>query len=144
MSETKIKPLNWEADPEIGYSVERRPDGGMNFTFTDTSPKTLEHWRNFSMEHLLDSDRLTRNLYDLRQLDNLPEEAIQYALEVNNDPNVRNIRLAAVATNEKVREAMRKIGALPHHFSPMTPTFCCKIISTKQSRPDSSPTKPPN
>lgn len=112
MSETKIKPLNWEADPEIGYSVERRPDGGMNFTFTNTTPKTLAHWRDFSMEHLLDSDRLTRNLYDLRQLEDLPDEAIQYALEVNNDPNVRNIRLAAVATNEKVREAMKKIGAL--------------------------------
>lgn len=112
MSETKIKPLNWEPDPSIGYTVKRRPDGGLNFTFTDTSPATMDHWRKFSLEHLLDSDRLTRNLYDLRQLDNLPEEAIQYALEVNNDPNVRNIRLAAVATNENVREAMRKIGAL--------------------------------
>lgn len=112
MSEIEIKPLKWEPDPNIGYTVVRRPDGGMHFTFTDASHATLEHWRKFSLEHLLDSDRLTRNLYDLRQLDDLPEEAIQYALEVNNDPNVRNIRLAAVATSEKVREAMRKIGAL--------------------------------
>jgi hypothetical protein len=64
------------------------------------------------MEHLLDSDRLTRNLYDLRQIDELPDEAIQYAVEVNNDPSVRNIRLAVVATSESVREALRRIAAL--------------------------------
>jgi hypothetical protein len=107
-----IKPLKWKSEPGIGYSVVRRPDGGMNFTFTDTSHETMEHWRVFSLEHLLDSDRLTRNLYDLRQLDHISEEAIGYAVEVNSDPSVRNIRLAVVATNEKVVEAMRKIGAL--------------------------------
>jgi hypothetical protein len=112
MSELEIKPLNWEADPEIGYTVFRRPDGGMQFTFTDASKATLEHWRRFSLDHLLDSDRLTRNLYDLRQLDEFSDEAIQYALEVNNDPSVRNIRLAVVATNEKVIEGLKKVGAL--------------------------------
>jgi hypothetical protein len=84
----------------------------MQFTFTDTSKATLEHWRRFSLDHLLDSDRLTRNLYDLRQLDEFSDEAIQYALEVNNDPSVRNIRLAVVATNERVIEGLKKIGAL--------------------------------
>jgi hypothetical protein len=112
MSELEIKPLNWEADPEIGYTVFRRPDGGMQFTFTDASKATLEHWRRFSLDHLLDSDRLTRNLYDLRQLDEFSDEAIQYALEVNNDPSVRNIPLAVVATNEKVIEGLKKVGAL--------------------------------
>jgi len=112
MSETEIKPLNWKPAPNIGYSVFRRPDGGMHFTFTDTSKATLDHWREFSSEHLLDSDRLTRNLYDLRQLDDLPEFAVNYALEMNNDPSVRNIRLAAVAGNEKVREALKQIASL--------------------------------
>lgn len=112
MAQAEIKPLNWKPDPNIGYTVIRRPDGGMHFTFTDASHATLEHWRAFSLEHLLDSDRLTRNLYDLRQLDDLPEEAIQYALELANDPSVRNIRLAVVATSEKVRAAIQKIAPL--------------------------------
>jgi len=112
MAQAEIKPLNWKPDPNIGYTVIRRPDGGMHFTFTDTSHATLEHWRAFSLEHLLDSDRLTRNLYDLRQLEDLPEEAIQYALELANDPAVRNIRLAVVATSEKVRAALQKIAPL--------------------------------
>ena len=81
MSDAEIKPLNWNADSDIGYSVERRPDGGMQYTFKDVTHETLEHWRRFSMDHLIESDRLTRNLYDLRQIDELPEEAIIYALE---------------------------------------------------------------
>jgi hypothetical protein len=112
MSEANVKPLNWKADPNIGYTVVRRPDGGMHFTFTDASPATLAHWREFSLEHLLDSDRLTRNLYDLRQITSLSDEAVQYAVEVNNDPSVRNIRLAVVASNEAVIEALKKVDAL--------------------------------
>ena len=112
MSETDLKPLNWQPDLGIGYSVVRRPDGGMHITFTDALPKTLNHWRKFALEHLLDSDRLTRNLYDLRQLDSIPEEAIQYAVEVNNDPSARNIRLAVVATKELVRANLRRIADL--------------------------------
>jgi len=112
MSKAELKPLRWTPDPGIGYTVERRPDGGMNLTFTDASPATLEHWRAFALEHLLDSDRLTRNLYDLRRLDELPETAVQYAVEVNNDPSVRNIRMAVVATSDKIRQGLRKIAAL--------------------------------
>jgi hypothetical protein len=112
MVEEGLKPLNWEPKEEIGYTVTRRSDGGMNFVFTDLSHKTLEHWRRFSLEHLLDSDRLTRNLYDLRQLEELPQEAVQYAVEVNNDPSVRNIRLAVVATHERVIQSLRDIAAL--------------------------------
>ena len=112
MSEEELKPLNWNPVPGIGYTVTRRPDGGMHFVFSDVSPKTLEHWREFSLEHLYDSDRLTRNLYDLSQLKDLPEQAVQYAVEVNNDPSSRHIRLAVVATSEKVTSALRKIAAL--------------------------------
>ena len=112
MSETVLKPLNWQPGAEVGYTVVRRPDGGMLLTFTDALPATLHHWRKFALEHLLDSDRLTRNLYDLRQLDTLPEEAIQYAVEVNNDPAARNIRLAVVAAKDQVRADLRRIADL--------------------------------
>lgn len=112
MSDIDIKPLNWNADPKIGYSVERRPDGGMQYTFKDVSHETLEHWRRFSMDHLIESDRLTRNLYDLRQIDEMHEEAIIYALEVSSDPAARNIRLAVVLANEQVRDSVEKVAAL--------------------------------
>jgi hypothetical protein len=112
MSEFKPKPLNWSPTPGIGYQVSRRPDGGMNIQFSDVKPATLAHWREFALEHLLDSDRLTRNLYDLRQVENLPEEAIQYAIEVNNDPAVRNIRLAVVVADERVRQLVHQIAVL--------------------------------
>lgn len=112
MGDDEVKPLNWEPGEDIGYFVTRRTDGGMDFVFTDVDHRTLEHWRGFALEHLLDSDRLTRNLYDLRQLEELPEEAVQYAVEVNTDPSVRNIRLAVVATNENVIQSLRKIAAL--------------------------------
>lgn len=112
MSGADVKPLNWKPVSGIGYTVTRRPDGGMHFIFLDTSPATLTHWREFALEHLYESDRLTRNLYDLRALDDLPEQAINYAVEVNNDPAVRNIRLAVVANSEKVIQALRQIGAL--------------------------------
>lgn len=112
MNDVELKPLNWKPTAGIGYSVTRRPDGGMNFVFTDVSAATLEHWREFSLEHLYESDRLTRNLYDLRALDELPDLAVQYAVEVNNDPAVRNIRLAVVATSEDVIHKLRQIAAL--------------------------------
>jgi hypothetical protein len=112
MSESDIKPLNWKPAANIGYTVVRRPDGGMHFTFTDTTQATLEHWREFSLAHLLDSDRLTRNLYDLRPLTDISADAIKYAIELNNDPSVRNIRLAVVATNDKVREALKEVASL--------------------------------
>ena len=112
MSESDIKPLNWKPAANIGYTVVRRADGGMHFTFTNTTKATLEHWREFSLDHLLDSDRLTRNLYDLRQLSDVSDDAVKYAIELNNDPSVRNIRLAVVATHEKVREAMKEVATL--------------------------------
>ena len=57
---TDPKPLYWKAEPGIGYSVVRRPDGGMTVTVTDLSDATIQHWHDFALEHLLGSDRLTR------------------------------------------------------------------------------------
>ena len=71
---TEPKPLNWSPTPGIGYTVVRRADGGMQLTFTDLSEATLKHWHDFSLEHLFDSDRLTRNLYDLRQVKSSPRK----------------------------------------------------------------------
>ncbi|HEY5571487.1 MAG TPA: hypothetical protein VIK64_00615 [Anaerolineales bacterium] len=112
MSDSQAKPLNWTGDSTVGYSVERRADGGMNYKFSDVSRRTLEHWREFALDHLLDSDRLTRNLYDLRQIDSIPREAVEYAVEVGSDPATRNIRLAVVVANEPVRDAVEEIAAL--------------------------------
>jgi hypothetical protein len=108
----ELKPLNWTPDPDIGYHVNRREDGGMHFTFTDLSAATLKHWHRFASEHLYDSDRLTRNLYDLSQVQDIPEEAIRFAVEANSDPAARNIRLAVVVASEKVRQAILDIRAL--------------------------------
>lgn len=106
---TELKPLHFRPIPGIGYTVVRRPDGGMNLTFTDLSDATIQHWRDFAFEHLLGADRLTRNLYDLRQVGEIPEKAIRTAIEVNNDPAARFIRLAVVVVNEQVAEAIRQI-----------------------------------
>jgi hypothetical protein len=84
----------------------------MHFTFTHIDHETLEHWRNFSIDHLLDSDRLTRNLYDLRQITSIPEEAKRVALELISDPSTRNIRLAVVVASEEVRQSIQRIDDL--------------------------------
>jgi hypothetical protein len=107
----ETKPLKWNPDPNIGYTVHRREDGGMHFTFSDLSLETLKHWHEFALEHLYDSDRLTRNLYDLRQVDDIPDEAVRFAVEANSDPAARNIRLAVVVANEKVRHSILEISA---------------------------------
>ncbi len=112
MTQNENKPLNWTPAPGIGYVVARRPDGGMQVTFIDVSHATLQHWREFALAHLMDSDRLTRNLYDLRGIRDLSEEAIQYALEVNADPSVRNLHVAVVVANEHVKKAVDEIAAL--------------------------------
>lgn len=112
MPEVETKPLNWKPNPSVGYTVTRRPDGGMHYTFTDTSRTTLEHWREFALEHLLDSDRLTRNLYDLRQVAEISEEAMKYAIEVSSDPSARNVRIAVVVANEPMRRAVQEVAAL--------------------------------
>lgn len=112
MSGEELKPLNWKPQPGLGYSVSRRPDGGMNFVFTKVDLPTLKHWRDFVEEHLMDSDRLTRNLYDLRQVSDLPQRAIDVALEAVNDPSMRNIRLAVVVSNEVVHKSVEQISAL--------------------------------
>ncbi len=112
MSVEGAKPVNWPTDPDIGYRVSRREDGGLNLVFTNVTQKTLEHWRGFALSHLLESDRLTRNLYDLRQVSELPKEAITYAMEASNDPSMRNIRLAVVVSSEAVRQVIEEIAAL--------------------------------
>ena len=106
------KPLNWTPAPGIGYSVVRRPDGGMTITFTDLSEATQEHWRGFALEHLLGSDRRTRNLYDLRLVKEIPEHAIRLAVEVNSDPSARNIRVAVLVADPKVADAIRGVASM--------------------------------
>jgi hypothetical protein len=103
------KPLYWKPAPDIGYMVLRRPDGGMAVTFTDLSDATIQNWHDFALEHLLNADRLTRNLYDLRQIKEIPEKAIHTAIEVNSDPAARNIRLAVVVNDDKQANAVREI-----------------------------------
>ena len=106
---TEPKPLYWKPAPGIGYTVVRRPDGGMALTFTDLSDATIQHWHDFALEHLFGSDRLTRNLYDLRPIKEIPEKAIHTAMEVNSDPAARNIRAAVVVASDKVANAVREI-----------------------------------
>jgi len=108
----QIKPLNWTQKPGVGFTVIRREDGGMNLTFTDLSDSTLNDWRNFALDHLLGSDRRTRNLYDLRAVKEIPEKAIRAAVEANSDPSARNIRVAVVVADDKVAEAVRNVAAL--------------------------------
>jgi hypothetical protein len=109
---TEIKPLNWQPVPGIGYTVVRRADGGMHYTFTDLTEATVAHWEEFSLQHLLDADRLTRNLYDLRQVQHVSQAAIRAAIEVNSDPAARNIRLAVLVANDELADAIREIAAL--------------------------------
>ena len=109
---TDLKPLNWTPKPGIGMTVARRADGGMSLTFTDTSEATLRAWHDFALDHLLGSDRLTRNLYDLRPVKQINENAIRTAVEVNSDPSARNIRLAVVVASEEAANAIREIAAL--------------------------------
>ena len=109
---TEAKPLNWTQKPGVGFTVVRREDGGMNLTFTDLSDSTLKDWRNFALDHLLGSDRRTRNLYDLRAVKEIPEKAIRAAVEANSDPSARNIRVAVVVADDRVAEAVRNVAAL--------------------------------
>ena len=109
---TQPKPLNWTPAPGVGMSVVRRGDGGMTLTFTDLSAVTIKAWHDFALEHLLGSDRRTRNLYDLRTVKDLNEKAVRAAVEVNSDPSARNIRLAVVVADETVAGAIRTIAAL--------------------------------
>ena len=109
---TDQKPLYFTPDPSIGFTVERREDGGMNLIFKDVTHDTLKHWHQFAEEHLLGSDRLVRNLYDLRQVARLSDEAVQVAVELNSDPSTRNIRLAVVVANDEVRAAIQKVRDL--------------------------------
>jgi hypothetical protein len=108
----EIKPLNWTPKPGVGFSVVRRGDGGMTLTFTDLSDETLNDWREFALEHLLGVDRRTRNLYDLRSVQDIPEKAIRMAVEANSDPSARHIRVAVVVADEKVASAVRNVAAL--------------------------------
>jgi hypothetical protein len=84
----------------------------MNLTFTDLSDATLNDWREFAMEHLFGASGRTRNLYDLREVKEIPEKAIRAAVEANSDPSARNIRVAVVVADEKVANAVRSVGAL--------------------------------
>ena len=109
---TELKPLNWEPKPGVGMNVVRRGDGGMTLTFTDLSDATLADWYGFASDHLLGSDQRVRNLYDLRQVQDIPEKAVRMAVELNTDPGTRNIRMAVVVSSEKVKTAIEEISAL--------------------------------
>ena len=123
MTEESVKPLKFSPDPDIGFNVVRRADGGMHVSFTSADDETLANWREFALEHLIDSDRLTRNLYDLRALDEIPPEAINLAMEVNSDPSARNIRMAVVVSNEVVRKTVEDIMAMTTFSSARIQTF---------------------
>jgi len=116
---TESKPLNWAPTTDVGYSVIRRGDGGMTLTFTDLSDATIAHWHEFALEHLLEADRRTRNLYDLRAVKEIPEKAIRMAVEANSDPSARNIRVAVVVADSSVADAIRNVaaGSLPEAAS---------------------------
>jgi hypothetical protein len=107
----QVKPLNWTPKPGVGFTVVRRADGGMTLTFTDLSDATIAEWHNFAMEHLLGMDRRTRNLYDIRAVKEIPEKAIRMAVEANNDPSARNIRVAVVVADHNVANAIREVAA---------------------------------
>ena len=109
---TKLKSLNWEPKPDVGMNVVRRGDGGMTLTFTDLSDTTLADWYKFASDHLLGSDQRVRNLFDLRQVNEIPEKAIRMAVELNKDPSTRNIRLAVVVSSEEVKSVIEEIAAL--------------------------------
>lgn len=113
------KPLNWTPAEGIGYNVIRRGDGGMTLTFTDLSDATLAHWHKFALDHLLEADRRTRNLYDLRAVKQIPEKAIRMAVDANSDPSARNIRVAVVVADQSVADAVRTVaaGSLPEAAS---------------------------
>jgi hypothetical protein len=106
------KPLHFTPDPSLGFTAERREDGGMNLTFRDVTSETLDNWYQFAEEHLIGSDRLVRNLYDLRQVEQITERAIQVAVELNSDPSTRNIRLAVVVKDDVLKEAIQKVSDL--------------------------------
>jgi hypothetical protein len=57
-------------------------------------------------------DRRTRNLYDIRAVEDVPEKAIRMAVEANSDPSARNIRVAVVVADQKVADAIRNVAAL--------------------------------
>ena len=80
---TEIKPLNWTPKPGVGMSVVRRGDGGLTLTFTDLSDNTLADWREFAMEHLMGLSGRTRNLYDLRAVKEIPEQAVRAAVDAS-------------------------------------------------------------
>ncbi len=107
----ELRPLNWKPSPGIGYTVARRADGGMTLSFTDLSEATMANWREFAFAHLMDSDRLTRNLYDLRDVSEITEKAIKLAVEVNSDPSTRNLRVAVLVASEAAREAIMNVAA---------------------------------
>jgi len=134
---TEFKPLNWQPVPGIGYTVVRRSDGGMHYTFTDLSEATVNHWQEFSHEHLLDADRLTRNLYDLSQVQQVSQSAINTAIEVNSDPSARKIRLAVLVANSDVADAIRKIAALA-----LTPTSAAIKIFTNMDEAETWLSRP--
>jgi len=108
---TELKPLNWKKKANIGYTVARRADGGMDVRFTDLSEETIADWKEFAFEHLFGSDRLTRNLYDLREIAAIPEAAIKMAIEVNNDPSTRNLRVAVLVNNDQERDSILTVAA---------------------------------
>jgi hypothetical protein len=118
---TESKPLNWTPTADVGYSVIRRGDGGMTLTFTDLSDATLTHWHDFALAHLLEADRRTRNLYDLRTVKQIPKKAIRMAVDANSDPSARNIRVAVVVADQSVADAIRSVaaGSLPEAASAM-------------------------
>jgi len=100
------KPLDWSSEPERGYSVARRPDGGLHVTFHHLSPAVLAHWQAFAHRHLQGAERFNRNLYDLRAVAVIPPDAIRLAEDVNADPAARFVRVAVVVSSKAVQQAL--------------------------------------
>ena len=106
------KPLDWSSEPERGYSVARRADGGLHVTFHHLSPAVLRHWQAFAQQHLQGAERFNRNLYDLRAIEDIPPEAIHLAEDINADPAARFVRVAVVVSSSAARKALGGLAQL--------------------------------
>jgi SpoIIAA-like len=106
------KPLDWTAEPERGYTVARRADGGLHVTFHHLSPAVLAHWQAFAQQHLQGAERFNRNLYDLRAVSVIPPEAIRLAEDVNADPAARFVRVAVVVSTDAARAVLAGLAQL--------------------------------
>ena len=86
-----------------------REDGILVYKARDTSPATVEQWQQESLALLDQTDKYSKRLYDLRDLNGLSIMALRTAIRLKAHPNARFVYAAVLTRSTRTASLVQTV-----------------------------------